>query len=85
MTVSVKEEKTDQEGPLAPGKACFDWAVLFAALALLFPVSALIGVGLADRSRRKSYSRWKSAMAAAVWCGILGMVLRAMLKLPVVP
>jgi hypothetical protein len=85
MTVSIKEEKTEQDGPLARGKASFDWAVLFAALALLFPVSAIIGIGLAERSRRKSYSRWKSAMAMAVWCGILGGVLRVMLKLPVVP
>ena len=47
----------------APGRSSFDWAVLFAAVALVLPVSGFIGLFFADRSRRKGYGRWKSAMA----------------------
>jgi hypothetical protein len=69
----------------APGRSSFDWAVLFAAVALIFPVSGVIGVVFAERSRRKGYARWKSAMAIAVWCALLGVILRGVLRLGVFP
>lgn len=68
-----------------PGRSSFDWAVFFAAAALIFPVSGLIGVVFADRSRRKGYARWKSALAVAVWCMFLGAVLRGLLNVGVFP
>jgi hypothetical protein len=68
-----------------PGRSSFDWAVFFAAAALIFPVSGLIGVVFADRSRRKGYARWKAALAVAIWCMFLGAVLRGLLKVGVFP
>jgi succinate dehydrogenase hydrophobic anchor subunit len=69
----------------APGRSSFDWAILFAALALVFPVSGVLGVVFADRSRRKGYRRWKSAMAIAIWCAFLGIVLRGLVHMGVFP
>jgi hypothetical protein len=69
----------------APGRSSFDWAVLFAAVALVLPVSGLVGVVFAERSRRKGYARWKSAMAIAVWCAVLGVILRGVLRIGVFP
>jgi hypothetical protein len=63
----------------APGRSSFDWAVLFAALALVFPVSGVIGVVFADRSRRKGYRRWKSALAVSLWCAFVGLMVRGLL------
>jgi hypothetical protein len=68
-----------------PGRSSFDWAVFFAAAALIFPVSGLIGVVFADRSRRKGYARWKAALAVAIWCMFLGAVLRGLLNVGVFP
>lgn len=69
----------------APGRSTFDWAVLFAAVALVFPVSGVLGVVFADRSRRKGYRRWRSAMAIAIWCVFLGIVLRGLMHMGVFP
>lgn len=69
----------------SPGRSSFDWAVFFATVALVFPVSGLIGVVFADRSRRKGYRRWKSAMAVAIWCVFVGVLLRGMLHFGVFP
>jgi hypothetical protein len=69
----------------APGRSSFDWAVLFAAVALVLPVSGLAGVVFAERSRRKGYTRWKSAMAIAIWCAVLGLMLRGVLRIGVFP
>ena len=69
----------------APGRASFDWAVLFATAALIFPVSGVVGVVFADRSRRQGYGRWRSALLISIWCVILGMALRGFLHLEVFP
>jgi hypothetical protein len=69
----------------APGRASFDWAILFAALALVEPLSGLAGAFFADRSRRQGYARWRSALAVALWCALLGAVVRGLMKMPVVP
>jgi succinate dehydrogenase hydrophobic anchor subunit len=69
----------------APGRSSFDWAVLFAALALVFPVSGFIGAVFADRSRRKGYPRWKSAMAVSFWCVFVGLMVRGLLHFGVFP
>jgi hypothetical protein len=69
----------------APGRSSFDWAVFFATVALIFPVSGLVGVVFADRSRRKGYKRWKSALAISIWCAFVGLLLRGMLHLGAFP
>ena len=86
MSVSRPVEGKRLFGDLtAPGRSSFDWAVLFAAVALAFPVSGLVGVVFADRSRRKGYGRWKSAMAISIWCAFLGIMVRSLFHLGVVP
>ncbi len=69
----------------APGRSSFDWALLFAAVAIIVPVSGLVGVFFADRSRRKGYRRWKSAFAVSLWCLVLGIMLRGVLHMGVLP
>ena len=69
----------------APGRSSFDWAIFFATIALVFPVSGVVGVVFANRSRRKGYQRWKSAMAVSIWCAFLGILLRGLLHLGVFP
>lgn len=69
----------------APGRASFDWAVLCAAAALLFPVSGVLGVVFAERSRRQGYGRWKAALAVSIWCALLGLALRGFMHLEVFP
>jgi sugar phosphate isomerase/epimerase len=69
----------------APGRSSFDWAVFFAALALVFPVSGLVGVVFADRSRRRGYPRWKSALVASIWCIFVGLLVRGLLRFGVFP
>jgi hypothetical protein len=68
-----------------PGRSSFDWAVLCAAIALVIPVSGLIGVIFADRSRRKGYPRWRSALVVSIWCAFLGILLRGLVHLGVFP
>ena len=69
----------------APGRASFDLAVLFAAVALVLPMCGVAGLVLAELSRRKGYPRWKSAMVAVVWCIFLGIIVRGALRLEVFP
>jgi hypothetical protein len=67
----------------SPGRSSFDWAVLFAAVAIVFPVSGVVGVFFADRSRRKGYGRWRSALAIAIWCAFVGVLVRGLLHMGV--
>jgi hypothetical protein len=69
----------------SPGRSSFDWAVLFAAAALLFPVSGVVAALFADRSRRKGYARWKSALLVSIWCAFLGVLLRGLFHIGVFP
>jgi succinate dehydrogenase hydrophobic anchor subunit len=69
----------------AAGRSSFDWAVLFAAVALVFPVSGFFGVLFAARSRRKGYGRWRSALAITIWCMFLGIMLRGLVGMGVFP
>jgi len=73
------------DGPARDGKASFDWAILFATIALLFPVSGLVGICFADRSRRKGYPRWLAALAMSAWCAILGTLVRSFLHIGLFP
>ena len=69
----------------SPGRSSFDWAVFFAAAALIVPLSGLVGLLFADRSRRKGYGRWKAALASVIWCMFLGVVFRGVLNLGLIP
>lgn len=69
----------------APGRASFDLAIFFAALALAVPIAGLVGAFCADRSRRKGYERWKSAMVVSLWCIFLGIMVRGLLHVGVFP
>lgn len=69
----------------SPGRSSFDWAVLFATLALVFPVSGIVGVVFAERSRRKGYGRWKAAMAVAIWCAFVGVLVRGLFHFGIFP
>jgi hypothetical protein len=71
--------------PVRDGKASFDWAILFATIALLFPVSGLIGICFADRSRRRGYPRWLPALLMSAWCAILGVLVRSLLHIGIFP
>jgi hypothetical protein len=48
-------------------------------------VSGVVGVVFAERSRRKGYGRWKSAMAIAIWCAFLGVMLRGLVHVGAFP
>jgi hypothetical protein len=68
-----------------PGRASLEWAALFSALALIFPLSALIGVGFVLRARHQGVPRWVPAAALALWCGVLGLVLEGVLGTRLLP
>jgi hypothetical protein len=71
--------------PVRDGKATFEWAILFATIALVFPVSGLVGICLADASRRRGYPRWLAALAMSAWCAILGSLVRSLLHIGIFP
>ena len=60
----------------APGRVALEAAVLLAALALLVPVCAPGAVACALAARRKGNRRGVAALVTAVWCGVLGVVIR---------
>jgi hypothetical protein len=78
-------KKMTIEGLTPPGRASFEWAVLFSAIALVFPISGVAALLFADRSRRNGYERWRAAMAVAPWCLLLGVVVRILLHVAIVP
>jgi hypothetical protein len=71
--------------PIADGKASFEWAILFATIALLFPVSGLVGICFADHSRRRGYPRWPAGLGISAWCAMLGLFIRAFLHIGMFP
>lgn len=73
------------QGFESPGRAAFEWAILFAATALVFPEAALLAGASALVSRRRGSPRWKTALALAVWCGLLGIVFRIHLGVRTLP
>jgi hypothetical protein len=69
----------------APGRRWLEASVLAAAVSLLVPSLAVVAVGAALLSRRAGNSRWLAALLAALWCGLLGTVVRGALGIAVVP
>jgi hypothetical protein len=84
-TTEKAEERRFPGGLTPPGRASFEWAVLFATLALAFPESGLVGLFFAARSRRLGYARWGAVMAISIWCLVLGVGIRLFIHLPVFP
>jgi hypothetical protein len=86
MTNPEMMDRPDWAGrPVPDGKASFDWAILFATIALLFPVSGLIGICFAERSRRRGYPRWLPALLMSAWCAILGVLVRSLFHIGIFP
>jgi hypothetical protein len=79
------ERKISIDGLTPRGRASFEWAVLFSAVALVFPISGIAALLFAERSRRNGYDRWRAAMAVAPWCLLLGVVVRLLLHIAIVP
>lgn len=70
---------------LLPGRAWLELAVLASALAILIPLAAAAGIGAALGARRATNPRWRAALAAACWCGLLGVALRTLLGMAIAP
>jgi hypothetical protein len=86
MRLEEKDSETGLDyGLTPPGKASFEWALLFATVALLFPVSGVVGIYFADRSRRRRYPRWRAAAAMSLWCALLGLLVRLLLHIGLFP
>ncbi|MHB8681855.1 MAG: hypothetical protein ACYDA2_07155 [Acidimicrobiales bacterium] len=68
-----------------PGQGSFEWSVMFAATAVLLPMTGLVGVAFALRARRLGSRRWLAALLAAGWCVLLGCLLRVRLGMAIVP
>lgn len=69
----------------APGRGALEASVILSALTLLVPVCCVGAVGFATVARRAGNRRWLAALVAGVWCGVLGLALRAVLGMGVVP
>jgi hypothetical protein len=65
----------------APGRLALEAAVLLAALAILVPLCAPGAMACALTARHRGNRRGLAALVAAVWCGVLGLVLRRALGL----
>lgn len=71
--------------PPAPGRTALELSVVCSAIALLAPVAALAAGALAVVARRTGSSVWARALAAAIWCGFLGLAIRGALGAGVLP
>ena len=69
----------------APGRGRLECSILLSALAMLVPVAAVGAVTFAVLARRAGNPRWRAAIAAALWCGLVGITLRSGLGLGMVP
>lgn len=69
----------------APGRGMLELSVLASALTILVPVLVLGAIGCAVVARRRGHPRGTVALVAAVWCLLLGVALRHVVGLPIVP
>jgi hypothetical protein len=80
--------KLSGEGSLAvtaPGRGWLEATVVLAAVAILLPVLSVPAVVAGFRARRAGNPRWLAGLLASVWCGLLGILLRAALGATLVP
>ena len=70
---------------LAPGRAWLELAIVAAAIAILVPLSGTVALASAVFARRAGNSRSLAAIAAALWCTVLGIGLRGALGMAVAP
>jgi hypothetical protein len=68
-----------------PGRAAFELSLALCALALVFPWVGVGAVLAAARSWQKGSRRAWRALLAALWCCILGLVIRGYLGVGVFP
>jgi len=68
-----------------PGRAPLEWSILCSAVGLLFPALALVGAGFALRARRQGSPRWLAAFLIALWCALLGSVVRLAIGFGLLP
>ena len=78
-------ERPDGALLFSPGRLALEGAILLAALAILVPLCAPPALACALLARRRGNRRWLAAFVAAAWCGLLGVVIRIALGLPVAP
>lgn len=80
-----RETKYTAADVFAPGRPSLELSVLLSALAIVIPMLS-IGAGLfAVRSSRQGHPRARAALIAAVWCGVLGVIIRLGGGLEVLP
>jgi hypothetical protein len=69
----------------APGRSSLEWSVALSAIAIVAPVCSLGAAGFAIRCRRAGGQRWRAALLAAVWCGLIGIAFRRVGGLGLIP
>ena len=60
----------------APGRGWLELSVLASAIAIIVPISSALALVSAVLARRAASPKWRAAAGAAVWCGLLGLVVR---------
>jgi hypothetical protein len=68
-----------------PGRAAFELSLAISALSLLFPWLVVGALGSAARARQKGSRRAGRAAMAAIWCGVLGLLIRQYLGFGMFP
>ena len=69
----------------APARGRLEASIALAAFAILVPVCADGSLACAGLARSGGNRRWAAAMAAAGWCGVLGVILRVAIGMQLVP
>jgi hypothetical protein len=82
---TAKRARVDIAWLWAPGRAALEMAVILSAFAILVPVLAAPAIAFALRARSRGHTRWLAVAGAALWCGLLGIVVRTGLGLGIVP
>jgi hypothetical protein len=84
--ISPRHNGTDAPAKfIEPGRAAFELALALSALALVFPWVVIGALAAAIRARRQGSSRAGRAVVAALWCCLLGIVVRTYLGFGVFP
>jgi hypothetical protein len=69
----------------APGRGWLEGSIVLAAFSILVPMLSLLSILCSLGARRAHNSRWLAALIAAIWCGILGVVVRTAMGMGVLP
>ena len=78
--------RAERASPLFdPGRGRLELAVLLSAAAMLVPVAAFPALVAAVSARRAGNPRAVAACLAAIWCGMLGLVVRGVVNIGPIP